>query len=217
MGAFWPSVGRYFFLYLRFFVFIRKFFIFFSRISSSLLLLGCKVLWYYEFDMHSSVKTPCDVIWLQAGCIGFVRTSHWCIKPGIMSFTFQWSWSYGSWIYNYLCNQCLLPLKLWVRTRSWRGVLETTLCNKVCNCAATGRWFSPVLSTNKNDCHDITEILLKVALNTINQPMHWVFIIVINYRSCLLDETNPCSYTKFQRRQVPLSYWRIIERVFVEA
>ena len=26
-----------------------------------------------------------------------------------------WLWSYGSWIYNYLCNQCLLPLKLWVR------------------------------------------------------------------------------------------------------
>jgi len=24
--------------------------------------------------------------------------------------------SYGSWIYNYLCNQCLLPLKLWVWT-----------------------------------------------------------------------------------------------------
>jgi hypothetical protein len=26
------------------------------------------------------------------------------------------SWSYGSWIYNYLCNQCLSPLKLWVWT-----------------------------------------------------------------------------------------------------
>jgi hypothetical protein len=25
------------------------------------------------------------------------------------------SWSYGSWIYSYLCNQCLLPLTLWVR------------------------------------------------------------------------------------------------------
>jgi len=25
------------------------------------------------------------------------------------------SWSYGSWIYNYLCNQCLSPLKLWVQ------------------------------------------------------------------------------------------------------
>ena len=25
------------------------------------------------------------------------------------------SWSYGSWIYNYLSNQCLLPLQMWVR------------------------------------------------------------------------------------------------------
>jgi hypothetical protein len=33
----------------------------------------------------------------------------------------------------------------------------------------TGRWFSPVSSTNKTDRHDIAEILLKVALNTINQ------------------------------------------------
>jgi hypothetical protein len=36
----------------------------------------------------------------------------------------------------------------------------------------TGQWFSPdipVSSTNKTYCHDIIEILLKVALNTINQ------------------------------------------------
>ena len=25
-----------------------------------------------------------------------------------------WSWSYGSWIYSYLCNQCLSPRTLWV-------------------------------------------------------------------------------------------------------
>jgi hypothetical protein len=25
----------------------------------------------------------------------------------------SWPWSYGSWIYNYLCNQCRSPLKLW--------------------------------------------------------------------------------------------------------
>jgi hypothetical protein len=31
--------------------------------------------------------------------------------------------------------------------------------------------FSPVSSTNKTDHHDITEILLKVALNTINQTI----------------------------------------------
>jgi hypothetical protein len=34
---------------------------------------------------------------------------------------------------------------------------------------ATCRWFPPVSSTNKTDRHDITEILLKVALNIINQ------------------------------------------------
>ena len=53
------------------------------------------------------------------------------------------------------------------------GVLDTTLCDKVCQRLATGRWFSPgtpVFSTNKTYRHFITEILLKVALNIINQP-----------------------------------------------
>ena len=46
----------------------------------------------------------------------------------------------------------------------------TTLRDIVCQWLATGRWFSPgprVSSTNTTDCYDITEILLKVALNTI--------------------------------------------------
>jgi hypothetical protein len=57
-------------------------------------------------------------------------------------------------------------------SRSGRGVLDTTLCDKVCQWLATCRWFSlypPVSSTNETDRHDITEILLKVALNTIKQ------------------------------------------------
>jgi hypothetical protein len=41
------------------------------------------------------------------------------------------------------------------------------LCDKVCQRLA-GWWFCQVSSTNKTDRHDITEILLKVALNTIN-------------------------------------------------
>ena len=52
------------------------------------------------------------------------------------------------------------------------GVLDTTCCDKVCQWLAAGRWFSPsipVSSTNKTDRHDITDILLKVALNTMNQ------------------------------------------------
>ena len=39
------------------------------------------------------------------------------------------SWSYGSWIYNCLCNQCLSPRKLWVESRSWRSVLDTKFVN----------------------------------------------------------------------------------------
>ena len=50
-------------------------------------------------------------------------------------------------------------------------VLDTTLCDNVCQWFTAGRWFSSgtsVSSTNKTDFHDITEILLKVALHTIN-------------------------------------------------
>jgi hypothetical protein len=56
--------------------------------------------------------------------------------------------------------------------RLWQGILNT-LCDKVCQWLAAGQRFSPgtpVSSTNKTDRHNITEILMKVALNTINQP-----------------------------------------------
>ena len=81
----------------------------------------------------------------------------------------SWSWSYGSWIYNYLCNQCLSALTLWVRIPLRRGVLNTILCDKVCQWSQG----TPVSSTYKTDRHDIpvTEILLKVVLNTITS--HW--------------------------------------------
>ena len=82
----------------------------------------------------------------------------------------SWPWSYDNWIYNYLCNQCLTPLMLWVRI-SIRARC-TTLCDKVCQWLATGRCFfpgPPGSSNNKTDRHDITEILLKVTLNTTKQ------------------------------------------------
>jgi len=28
----------------------------------------------------------------------------------VLSHVSSWLWSYGSWIYNYLCNPCLSPL-----------------------------------------------------------------------------------------------------------
>jgi hypothetical protein len=80
------------------------------------------------------------------------------------------SWSCDSWIYNYLCNQCISPIKLWVRILLRRCVLDTTFCDEVCQWLVAGRWFSsgtPVSSINKTYRHDITEILMTVALNTI--------------------------------------------------
>ena len=48
------------------------------------------------------------------------------------------------------------------------GVLDITLCDKVCQCLATGRWFSsgpPVSSTNKIDRHVIN---LNRVINDVN-------------------------------------------------
>jgi hypothetical protein len=44
----------------------------------------------------------------------------------------------------------------------------------------TGRWFSPVSSTNKTDRHDIPEILLTVTLNIIT--------ITLNEKICPCNE-----------------------------
>jgi hypothetical protein len=63
--------------------------------------------------------------------------------------------------YHHWCLRVQLPL----RARC------TALCDQVCQWLTAGRWFSPgppVCSTNNTDCHDMTEILLKVALSTIN-------------------------------------------------
>jgi hypothetical protein len=67
-------------------------------------------------------------------------------------------------------------------------ILDTTLCDKLCQWLATGQWFSPgtsVSSTNKTDHHDITEILLKVALNTINVTINSILHIMIIHISII--------------------------------
>jgi hypothetical protein len=96
----------------------------------------------------------------------------------------SWSWSYGSWIYNYLCNQSLSPLTLWVLTPLRWGALYTTLCDKVCQWLVTGRWFAagiPDSSTKKTDCHNITEVMLNVALNTIKSTNMSQSIILLGH------------------------------------
>ena len=94
----------------------------------------------------------------------FSRSSlHFVLSHAPLSQILLWSLSYGVWINNYLSNQRLSHLTLYliqhyVTSYQW---------------PVTYRWFSPctpVSSINKTDRHDIAEILLKVAFNTINQP-----------------------------------------------
>ena len=70
---------------------------------------------------------------------------------------------------------------------------------------ATGQWFSlgtPVSSTNKTDSHDITEILLEVALNTINQTKT---IILLNTK-----------YTKMQKRKHKIENWMLLIKIWLK-
>ena len=80
----------------------------------------------------------------------------------------SWPWSYSSWIYNYLCNRSLSPLMLWVQLP--RGVQHYVI-KFVSDLRQVNGFLPgpPVSFNNKSDCHNITELLLKVALNNINQ------------------------------------------------
>ena len=95
----------------------------------------------------------------------------YCRRSNIIKIEPSWLWSYGSWINNELCKQWLLLLTLWVRIPFRRGVLDTTLCDTGYQWLAAGLWLSfniLVFSINKTNRHDITDILLKMVLNTVN-------------------------------------------------
>ena len=68
-----------------------------------------------------------------------------------------------------------------------------TLFDKACQLLAAGRYFSPGTpgsSTNKTDHPDITEILLKVALNTINLTLYvCLYFYVISIRLWICSDS----------------------------
>ena len=71
-------------------------------------------------------------------------------------------------------------------SRSWQGVLDTTLCDKVYR-HATGRWSSPVSITNKTYRHDITEILLKATIKTTTLLPITLLLVMFPLSSCISD------------------------------
>jgi hypothetical protein len=79
---------------------------------------------------------------------------------------------------NFITYCCIEYTSPWARFELTALVVIGTDCTgSYKQWLTTGRWFSLVSSTNIAYPHDITEILLKVALNTINQTIFNVPIL----------------------------------------
>jgi len=74
--------------------------------------LDLKVLTYIitSLDIHYHKFYP-----IRLAAI-LVKMSVLTFITDVILYKTSWSWSYVSWIYNYLCNQCLSPIKFWVQT-----------------------------------------------------------------------------------------------------
>ena len=102
-----------------------------------------------------------------------VFRGHRCRDRMILGFTSTYAIS----VYDH--NNCEFE------PRSLRGVLDTTICDKVCQWFKIDRSFSPGTPgscVNKTDRHDITEMFLQVALNTIALtpiPIRFLLIILL--------------------------------------
>jgi hypothetical protein len=94
-----------------------------------------------------------------------------------------WTWSFGSWIYNYLCYQRKSPLMLWVRISNQYDVYTIMWYSLSVTCDRSVVFRGPLLSsTNKTDRYDITEILhiivytsywLEIRTHNINGDLRW--------------------------------------------
>jgi hypothetical protein len=93
-------------------------------------------------------------------------------------------WSYGSWIYNYLCNQCLSPTKVWIRiplmarcTRyniMWKGLSVTCGMLMVYTTTAAPSTKSPVTVS-------MIPTMTAQMLNTVNDI--WLLKLKVRWKS----------------------------------
>ena len=81
-----------------------------------------------------------------------------------------------------------------LKNRSWQGIIDTTLCDKVCQLLATGRWFSTgttVSSTNKTDRHwNIVESCVKHP-----KPNHFLLLLINRTGICINHYTGGISHS----------------------
>jgi hypothetical protein len=98
-----------------------------------------------------------------------------------------WSWSYGSWIYNYLRNQCLWPQKSWVGillvVRCTRyNIMSVTLYTTLCQWHSIQHYVSDTL-------YNIMSVTLYITLFQWHSIQHYVSDTLYNIMSVTLYTT----------------------------
>ena len=111
---------------------------------------------YHDVKLRNVVRFALLVYWLLLYHLALIGTVVSC--------------SYGSWIYNCQWKQCLSPLTLWVRNpimaRCTRYIYVIKFVSDLWKVIGFLRGLR-LPPPNTTDSHDITQILLKVTLNTI--------------------------------------------------
>jgi hypothetical protein len=117
-----------------------------------------------DWETRTSLKTGDELRWF-----GMVSSSWFVPDP---------QGSHDSWIYNYLCNQCLSSLTLWVQIQLRRGVVDTTLCDKVCQWLATGQWFSPDTPLSYRYSFRVRVMVFHATFNNIS-VISWLSVLLV--------------------------------------
>jgi hypothetical protein len=119
--------------------------------------------WHMEIALPSSHYIY-EIVWIN------VVKLYWFGFSPFNSQRPSWSLSYGSCIYNYMYNQCLSALNLWVRIQLMAVCTRWYSVSVTCYRSVVFFWYSGFL-TNKSNLYDISEILLKMTLNTITHNL----------------------------------------------
>ena len=100
-------------------------------------LLMFSVFWFCDFCLCSVSCVECYLcLWIVHSYLTLRFSLTFICNYGV-----SWSWSYGSWIDNYLCNKCISHWSYEFESHSWQGVVNTTLCDQVCQWLPADRWF----------------------------------------------------------------------------
>jgi len=59
----------------------------------------------------------------------------------------SWLWSHCSWIYNYLCNQCISRCELDCRSGEVYSIQHYAIMDNVCLWLGTGQFLPPIKLT----------------------------------------------------------------------